>query len=52
MILKKKYALHEKDTGSTALQIVSLHEEIQKLVEHGKNHRRADYLKEREKSDF
>jgi len=51
MITKNNYQLHEKDTGSTAIQIILLHEEIQKLIEHGKNHRRADYSEERKKSD-
>jgi len=30
MITRKNYQLHEKDTGSTALQIISLREEINK----------------------
>ena len=30
MLLKKNFFLHEKDTGSTALQIISLHEQIRK----------------------
>ena len=29
MIVKKHYLLHEKDTGSTAVQIISLREEIE-----------------------
>ena len=34
MLLKKKYSLHEKDTGSTAVQIISLREEIKKEKNH------------------
>lgn len=30
MVAKKNYLLHEKDTGSTAVQIISLREEIEK----------------------
>lgn len=30
MVVKKNYQLHQKDTGSTALQIVSLRKEINK----------------------
>ena len=30
MIVKKNYQLHEKDTGSTTLQLISLREEINK----------------------
>lgn len=30
MIVKNNYLLHEKDTGSTAIQIISLREEIEK----------------------
>ena len=38
MITKKNYQLHEKDTGSTAVQIISLREEINKEKSHlGKN---------------
>src|SRR4051794_28694209 len=32
--LIKKYQLHEKDTGSTAVQIILLSEEIEKLKSH------------------
>lgn len=38
MIAKKNYQLHEKDTGSTAVQIISLRERIDKEKIHlGKN---------------
>src|SRR6185437_6643125 len=38
MITKKNYQLHEKDTGSTAVQIISLREKIEKEKTHlGKN---------------
>ena len=30
MVVKKNYRLHQKDTGSTAIQIISLREEINK----------------------
>jgi len=34
MISNKKYQLHQKDTGSTALQIILLREEINKEKSH------------------
>jgi len=34
----KKYNLHEKDTGSTEIQIALLKEEIERLVLHFKKH--------------
>jgi len=40
MITKKNYQLHEKDTGSTALQIISLREEIKKEAEHLKKNKK------------
>ena len=43
--LIKKYQLHEKDTGSTAVQIILLSEQIEKL----KSHRSPD--KEKNKKD-
>lgn len=30
MLAKKNYSLHQKDTGSTALQIISLREKIER----------------------
>ena len=42
MIEKKKYQLHEKDTGSTAVQIIALREEIQNLAAHGQRNRKVD----------
>jgi small subunit ribosomal protein S15 len=38
MVTKKNYQLHEKDTGSTAVQIISLREKLDKEKIHlGKN---------------
>ena len=34
MITRKNYQLHEKDTGSTAVQIISLREKIEKEKKH------------------
>jgi len=34
MITKKNYQLHEKDTGSTVVQIISLREKIEKEKTH------------------
>ena len=34
----KKYKIHEKDTGSTEIQIALLTEEIKKLLSHLKKH--------------
>lgn len=35
----KKYRVHEKDTGSSQVQIAILSEEIKELTEHLKNHK-------------
>jgi len=43
MIIKellKKYKTHEKDSGSTPVQIILLTEEINNLVKHLKNHKK------------
>jgi small subunit ribosomal protein S15 len=40
MLVKKDYYLHEKDTGSTALQIISLREKINKLKIHLKENKK------------
>lgn len=40
MLDKKNYQLHEKDTGSTALQIISLREKIKKEGNHLKENKK------------
>ena len=40
MISKETYSLHEKDTGSTALQIISLREKINRLKIHLKENKK------------
>jgi small subunit ribosomal protein S15 len=40
MITKKNYQLHEKDTGSTALQIISLREKLKRLGGHLKENKK------------
>ena len=47
--LTEKYRLHEKDTGSTAVQIILLSSQIQKLVEHGNRNRKVNFNKKRKK---
>lgn len=47
--LVEKYRLHEKDTGSTAVQIILLSSQIQKLVEHGDRNRKVNFNKKRKK---
>jgi ribosomal protein S15 len=47
--LTKKYRLHQKDTGSTAVQIIALSAEIQKLVEHGERNRKINFNQKRKK---
>jgi ribosomal protein S15P/S13E len=49
MITKKNYQLHQKDTGSTALQIISLNAQIQQLVEHGNRNRKVNFNEKRKK---
>ena len=49
MINKKDYQLHEKDTGSTAVQIISLNAQIKKLVEHGERIRKVNFNEKRKK---
>ena len=40
MLVKKDYYLHERDTGSTALQIISLREKINRLKIHLKENKK------------
>jgi small subunit ribosomal protein S15 len=40
MIVKKNYQLHEKDTGSTATQIILLREIINKEKDHWKKNKK------------
>ncbi|CFW92912.1 30S ribosomal protein S15 [endosymbiont DhMRE of Dentiscutata heterogama] len=40
MIMKKNYQLHEKDTGSTALQIISLRRGLKRLGGHLKENKK------------
>ena len=40
MITKKNYQLHEKDTGSTAVQIISLRERLKEIGEHLKKNKK------------
>jgi ribosomal protein S15 len=47
--LTKRYRLHEKDTGSTVVQIVSLSDQIQKLIEHGERNRKINFNEKRKK---
>lgn len=49
MINNKNYQLHEKDTGSTAVQIISLNAQIKKLVEHGERNRKINFNEKRKK---
>jgi ribosomal protein S15P/S13E len=49
MVEKKNYQLHEKDTGSTAVQIIALREEIKKLVAHGDRNRKINRAEKRKK---
>jgi len=49
MITKKNYQLHEKDTGSTAVQIILLKAQIQKLVEHEKRNHKINFNEKRKK---
>ncbi|CAI2199332.1 9167_t:CDS:1, partial [Funneliformis geosporum] len=49
MINKKDYQLHEKDTGSTSVQIVSLNTQIQQLIEHGNRNRKVNFNEKRKK---
>ena len=49
MISNKNYQLHEKDTGSTAVQIISLNAQIQKLIEHGNRNRKVNRGEKRKK---
>jgi small subunit ribosomal protein S15 len=39
----KKYKLHDSDTGSTAVQIAILSEEIDQLQEHLKTHKKDNH---------
>ncbi len=41
--LIKKYGLHEKDTGSSLVQIALLSESIEELTEHLKTHRKDNH---------
>ena len=41
--LLKKYGEHEKDTGSPAVQIALLSEQIARLSEHLKNHKKDNH---------
>jgi len=52
MSLKEKYSLHEKDTGSTMVQIISLNEEIQKIIEHGNRNRKVNFNEKRKKEKW
>ncbi len=38
--IKKDFALHARDTGSTGLQIATLTERIQHLIKHMKEHKK------------
>jgi ribosomal protein S15 len=49
MIAKEKYQLHEKDTGSTAVQIIALREEIQKIVDHWRRNKKVNRDEKRKK---
>jgi len=49
MITKNNYQLHEKDTGSTAVQIISLNAQIKKLIEHGGRNRKINFNEKRKK---
>jgi ribosomal protein S15P/S13E len=49
MINKKNYQFHEKDTGSTALQIISLKAQIKQLIEHGNRNRKVNFDEKRKK---
>ena len=40
MSLKEKYSLHEKDTGSTPIQIISLRERLKVIGEHLKKNKK------------
>ena len=40
MIAKTNYQLHEKDTGSTAVQIISLRERLKEIGEHLKKNKK------------
>jgi len=40
MLLKKNYQLHEKDTGSTAMQIISLREKLKGIGGHLKKNKK------------
>ena len=40
MVIKTNYQLHQKDTGSTALQIISLRKEINKEKFHLENNKK------------
>ncbi|MES2953288.1 MAG: 30S ribosomal protein S15 [Patescibacteria group bacterium] len=39
----KKYGIHDKDTGSSAVQIALLTESIEDLTEHLKTHRKDNH---------
>ncbi len=39
----KKYKLHDEDTGSTAVQVAILSEEIDQLQEHLKTHKKDNH---------
>jgi len=47
--LTNRYRLHEKDTGSTAVQIILLSAQVQKLVEHGDRNRKVNFNEKRKK---
>lgn len=47
--LKEKYSLHEKDTGSTAIQIIALNEEIEKIIEHKNRNQKKNFNEKNEK---
>jgi small subunit ribosomal protein S15 len=40
MILKQKYSLHGKDTGSTVVQIISLRKRLREIGEHLKRNKK------------
>jgi ribosomal protein S15P/S13E len=47
--LTDKYRLHKKDTGSTAIQIILLSVQVQKLVGHGDRNRKVNFNEKRKK---